>query len=290
MTQPKFPQDRYIKIGQINIRYWCVGDSGSPIVLLHGAGSSIEAWSRNIQALAQDCQVYAFDMVGSGLSDKPIANYSLEYQAQFLKHFIDALKLQRAVFVGHSVGASLALKFALGSPERVEKLVLVSSFGLGREISIASRLLASFPFIVHLSQPSPQNVRLILRQNIYDLKSVPREWIAMRSEAFKLPGRKQAFVSFLRSNIDWFGVRQSVFRPIVSQLANVTVPTLIIWGRQDAILPVAHAHIAAKQIPNARLHVFEQCGHWAQFEHPREFNQLVVKFLTAAQQIDGVAV
>ncbi|MDS3862428.1 alpha/beta fold hydrolase [Thermosynechococcaceae cyanobacterium BACA0444] len=290
MTQAKFLQDRYVKIGSIKTRYWCAGDSGSPIVLLHGAGSSIEAWSRNIHALAQSHQVYAFDMVGSGLSDKPFANYSLEYQGQFLRDFINALKLQRAAFVGHSMGASLALKLTLESPEQVEKLVLVSTFGLGREISIASRLLAAFPLIVHLSQPSPRNVKLILQQNVYNLKSVPNEWIEMRSEAFKLPGRKQAFVSFLKSNINLLGVRRSVFRPIVSSLANVTVPTLIIWGKQDKIVPVAHAHIAARQIPNAHLHVFDQCGHWAQFEHPQEFNQLVVEFLTAAQQIDGAVV
>ncbi|PIG90735.1 alpha/beta fold hydrolase [Gloeocapsopsis sp. IPPAS B-1203] len=283
MTQLEFLQDRYLKVEQIKTRYWYAGDCGSPIVLLHGAGSSIEAWSQNVRALAQEHQVYAFDMVGSGLSDKPIATYSLEYQVQFLRNFINTLKLQRAVFIGHSVGASLALKLALESPEQVEKLVLVSCFGLGREISIASRLLAAFPLIIHLSQPSPKNVRLILRQNVYDIKLVPSKWVEMRSEAFKLPGRKQAFVSFLRSNVNLLGVQQSVFRPIVSQLANISAPTLIIWGKQDAIVPVAHAHLAAKQISNAYLHVFDQCGHWAQFEHPHKFNQLVVEFLTAAQ-------
>jgi pimeloyl-ACP methyl ester carboxylesterase len=286
MTQLKLPKDRYIKIGQINTRYWYVGDSGSPIVLLHGAGSSIEAWSQNIQALAQNHQVYAFDMVGSGLSDKPIENYSLGYQGQFLRDFINALKLQYATFIGHSVGASLALKLALESPERVERLVLISCFGIGREISITSRLLAAFPLIVHLSQPSAKNVRLILRQNVHNLELVPDEWVEMRSKAFKLPGRKQAFASFLKSSISLLGVRRSVFRPIVSQLSNITVPTLIIWGKQDAIVPVAHAHIAVKKIFNARLHVFDQCGHWAQFEYPREFNQLVAEFLTAAQQVD----
>jgi pimeloyl-ACP methyl ester carboxylesterase len=290
MTQPKLPSDRYIKIGQINIRYWYVGDIGSPIVLLHGVGSSIEAWSRNILALAQTHRVYAFDMVGSGLSDKPIANYSLEYQGQFLRDFIDALDLQYATFIGHSVGACLALKLALESPERVEKLVLVSSFGIGRKISIASRLLATFPLIVHLSQPSAKNVRLILRQNVYNLELVPDEWVERRSQAFKLPGRKQAFVSFLKSSINLLGVRRSVFRPIVSHLTTITVPTLIIWGKQDAILPVAHAHIAVKQISNAHLHVFDQCGHWAQFEHPQEFNRLVAEFLTATQQVDEAAI
>lgn len=280
MTQPKFPQDRYIKIGQINTRYWRAGDSGNFLVLIHGAGSSIEAWSRNIQALAQYHQVYAFDMVGSGLSDKPIVTYSLEYQVQFLRDFIDTLQIQRAAFVGHSMGASLILKLALESPERVEKLVLVSSFGLGREISVASRLLAALPIIIYLFQPSPKSVKLILRQNVYNINSVPREWVKMRSEAFKSPGRKQAFVSFLKSHINLLGVRQSVFRPIITQLVNIRVPTLIIWGKQDAILPVAHAHVAAKHIPNVHLHIFDQCGHWAQFEHPQEFNQLVTEFLS----------
>ncbi len=271
--------DQYIKLGGITTRYWRAGEHGSPLILLHGAGSSVETWCRNIAAFAQHHQVYAFDMVGSGLTDKPIATYSLDYQGQFLHQFVNHFEIQQASFVGHSLGACLALKFALESPARVEKLVLVSSFGLGREINLASRLLMLFPWLIHLSPSTPQNVRRVLKQNVYDLHAIPDEWFEMRAKLYAMPGRKQSFISFLKSNINVRGVRPEIFRPIVNQLGNLQPPTLIFWGKQDAILPVAHASVAAQRIPNAQLHLFDRCGHWAQFEYAQKFNQRVLEFL-----------
>jgi 4,5:9,10-diseco-3-hydroxy-5,9,17-trioxoandrosta-1(10),2-diene-4-oate hydrolase len=142
-------QDQYIQIGSINTRYWSAGNQGDPIVLLHGGGSSIEVWSYNIQALAQHHRVFAFDMVGSGLSDKPGVPYSLEYQLQFLNTFLDTFDIQHTSLIGNSMGGSIALKFALQSPERVRKLGLVSSFGLGREIDFSDRLLSCHTFKLH---------------------------------------------------------------------------------------------------------------------------------------------
>lgn len=124
------PQDNYIKLGSVNIRYWSEG-KGKPIILLHGGGSSIEIWSFNIGLIAQYYRVYAFDMVGTGKSDKPSASYSLDYQTEFLQKFMNELDIDRATLIGNSMGGSIALKLALKSPERVDKLVLVSSFGLG---------------------------------------------------------------------------------------------------------------------------------------------------------------
>jgi pimeloyl-ACP methyl ester carboxylesterase len=279
MAQSQLFEDQYIKIDEINTRYWNVGNHGTPVVLLHGAGSSIEVWIKNIDALAQHHPVYAFDMVGSGLSDKPIVTYSLTYQLQFLKKFLEAFNIERAILIGNSLGGGIALKFALESPERVEKLVLVSSFGLGREISVFHRLLAAFPAIANLSQPSRQGAKIMLGANVYDSRSIPPEWIEISYQWFKQPGRKQAMVSMLKPNLDLWGVRRDVFEPIVSKLKEIKVPTLVVWGKQDRLFPVTHAHTAAKEIPNARLHIFDRCGHWAQLEYSQEFNNLVMEFL-----------
>jgi pimeloyl-ACP methyl ester carboxylesterase len=281
MAQSQLFEDRYIKIGEINTRYWSVGNHGTPVALLHGAGSSIEVWTQNINALARHHQVYAFDMVGSGLSDKPDVTYSLEYQLQFLKKFLATFNIERSILIGNSLGGGIALKFALDSPERVEKLVLVSSFGLGQEISVFHRLLAVFPVFANLTQPSRQGAKIMLGANVYDFRSIPNEWIELSYQWFKQPGRKQAMISMLKPNLDAWGVRRDVFEPIVNQLKKIKAPTLVVWGKQDRVFPVTHAHTAAKEIPNVRLHIFDRCGHWAQLEYSQEFNDLIVEFLPA---------
>lgn len=279
MNTTPLVQDQYIKVGSIKTRYWNVGNQGEPVILLHGGGSSIEAWVYNIQTLAQHHRVFAFDMVGAGLSDKPAIPYSLDDQLQFLIAFLDTFDIPKASLIGNSMGGSVALKFVLKSPERVLKLGLVSSFGLGREIDIADRLLAAFPAITKLMPPSRRGVRIVLNSCVYNSKSVPEEWIEFNFQRFNFPGCKEALISLLIANLDFWGVRREVFSPIVQQLDQIEVPTLIIWGRQDSIIPISHADIAARKIPHSRLHIFEQCGHWAQVEYPEAFNQLVLEFL-----------
>ncbi len=128
------PQDRYVQVGQINTRYWTEGDKGTTVILLHGIGSSVETWTYNISVLAQHHRVYAVDLVGAGRSDKPPATYSLTYLAQFVLGFMDAMSIECASLVGNSLGGGVALQFALNFPQKVEKLVLVNSLGLGKEI------------------------------------------------------------------------------------------------------------------------------------------------------------
>lgn len=274
-TQPI--QDQYIKVGSINTRYWCAG-KGTPVILLHGGGSSIEVWQHNIEVLAKNHCVLAFDMVGTGLSDKPAVTYSLDYQLQFLRSFLNTLDIRKASLIGNSMGGSIALKFALESPERVSKLGLISSFGLGREIDIYDRLLAAFPAIAKLISPNRNGIRMVLNSCVYNPKSVPAEWIELNYQRFNLR-QKEALISLLVTNLDFWGVRQEVFRPIIQQLDCIKAPTLIVWGKQDSITPVAHAYIASQKILNSQLHIFERCGHWAQVEYPKEFNRLVSEFL-----------
>jgi pimeloyl-ACP methyl ester carboxylesterase len=279
MNTTQLIQDQYTKVNSINTRYWSAGTQGSPIILLHGGGSSIEVWEQNIQALAHRHRVFAFDMVGTGLSDKPAVTYSLDYQLQFLKAFLDMLDIQTASLIGNSMGGGIALRFALEFPERVGKLGLISSFGLGREIDITDRLLAAFPAIAKWVPPSRRVVRMVLKSCVYDPRSVPEAWIELNYRRFNLPGQKEALISLLVANLDFWGVRREVFSPIVQHLDRINIPTLIIWGKQDSITPVAHAYVAAQKIFNSHLHVFERCGHWAQVEYPENFNRLVLEFL-----------
>jgi 4,5:9,10-diseco-3-hydroxy-5,9,17-trioxoandrosta-1(10),2-diene-4-oate hydrolase len=277
-TTLKIPQDEYVKVGSVKTRYWRAGDKGSPVILLHGGGGSVEFWLYNIPVLAKHHRVYAFDMVGSGLSDKPSATYCLTYQAQFIKDFMETLGIDRATLIGNSMGGGAALQFALLFPERLHKLVLVDSFGLGREISFGLRL-ASIPFVVRSLRPNRRIFEPMIRHDFHDPTCIPQEWIEIRYPIFALPGRQKALEQLARTNLSLLGVRRSVYRPLVEQLSKIAAPTLIVWGKQDRILPVAHAYVAAKHLPNSQLHIFDPCGHHPHLERPDEFNYLVLEFL-----------
>lgn len=132
--------------------------------------------------------------------------------------------------------------------------------------------------IAYLSRQSRQGAKAVLTSCIYDAKSLPSEWIELSYEFFKLLGRKQATVSMIKTHFNFWGLRNEVFKPIVTQLKNITAPTLIFWGKQDKVIPAKHANIAAEQIPNSYLHIFDCCGHWAQVEYAA-FNQLTLEFL-----------
>jgi len=279
--QIKWPQDQYTKVGSIRTRYWALGEQGTIVILLHGGGASVEFWLYNLAALAQSHRVFAVDMIGSGCSDKPSISYSLSEQAQFVKNFMDTCRIHRASLAGNSMGGGVVLQFALMFPERVEKLVLVNSFGLGKHIDLFSRL-AALPLIDRVSwllRPTRQSVALVLKPVVYDSSIITDEWLERIYQLAVLPGALNALIKLAQTNLNMFGVRFEVFSPIINQLSNITVPTLIIWGKQDPVLPVAHAYHAAQALANARLHIFERCGHFPQIEHSEEFNQLVLEFL-----------
>ena len=281
MLVTQAPTDRFVQVGSVKTRYWEMGNSKRTLILIHGAGGSAEFWYYNLPVLARKYRAIAVDMVGSGRSDKPFACYSLPFQAQFIRDFMRVMGIESATIVGHSMGGGTALQLALMEPERVEKLVLVGSFGLGREVAVSARL-ATLPFAVRSLQPSPSVMRPMLRQNVYDVNAVPEEWIELRYSVFALPGRKEPLIQMARSNLNLRGVKASVYRAIVDNLHRIQAPTLVVWGKNDRIIPVTHAHVAVKRLPNAvQLCLFEQCGHYPHLEYPTQFNQAVLEFLVA---------
>lgn len=279
MLLTQTPIDQYVQVGSVKTRFWQAGRGKQAILLLHGAGGSAEFWYYNLPTLARKYRVIAIDMVGSGRSDKPSACYSLAFQADFIQQFMNVMSIDSAVLVGHSMSGGAALQLALMAPERIEKLVLVGSFGLGREVTLSARL-ATLPFAVRSLQPAPAVMRPMLKQNVFDVDRIPQEWIDLRYPIFALPGRKEPLIQMARTNLCLRGVKESVYQPIVNNLPNVTAPTLIIWGKQDRVIPIAHAHIAAEFLPNAEPPLFlDQCGHYPHLEYPEQFNHAVLEFV-----------
>jgi pimeloyl-ACP methyl ester carboxylesterase len=278
MTSLFIPDDRYIRVNGINTRYWQMGDSGSKLILLHGGNGSIEFWLYNIPELAKHHQVYAFDMVGSGKSDFPVGSYSLTDQAEFLAGFMSATNIDAATLIGNSMGGGIALQFTRLYPDRVDKLVLVDSMGLGREISVGIRLI-TLPAIVNLLRPGRWMIPAMLKSNFYDGKNIPPEWMKLRYQVFAIPGRNPVILSIGQSNFTLRGVRPDVYQPIVDSLAKISHKTLIVWGECDRIIPVKHAYIAAAGLPDSQLEIFPNCGHHPYLEYPDLFDRLVLNFL-----------
>lgn len=276
---PELPQDQYMEINGIRTRYWSMGDTGPCVILIHGIAAYMELWENNIESLSHHHRVYALDLPGFGRSDKPNVSYSFPFVSKFVLDFMKALNIERASLIGNSMGGGVSLQIALQAPDKVDKLVLVNSAGLGKKVTILFRL-PSLPLIGGLlSRPSRKGVRRILQECVYDKSLITEDFIERGYQFALLPGTHKAFLTALRSAVNFGGLTDNVLSSFLDNLHTIQAPTLVIWGRQDRILPVAHAQVAEEKIPNAKIHIFDPCGHLPQIERPQEFNALVRKFL-----------
>ncbi|MFB2772609.1 alpha/beta fold hydrolase [Pelatocladus sp. BLCC-F211] len=274
------PTDQYTSVDGIKTRYWQVGEQGTPLVLIHGAGGAIDYWYKNVFALAERHRVYALDLVGSGKSDKPDETYTYDDLSRFVVSFMNALEIPQASFIAASAGGAIALKLTLAFPERVNKLILVGSAGLGEKVAFTARL-TSIPGIGEaLNRPSLATARFFIRQCAYN--SAPflnNEFINLVYRNLSLEVLQFQLRTF-RTTANFWGVKSEFLRSIVEHLSEIQVPTLVVWGKQDKLIPVEYASIATQKISFAKLHLFDQCGHWCYLEYPNEFNGLVIDFLS----------
>jgi len=276
------PDDRYATIDGIKARFWAVGEGDeTPIILIHGLGGSVESWIRNVRALGEHHPVYALDLPGFGRSDKPsAAPYTFSYFASFVRDFIVHHGFDRANLVGLSMGGGTSLQFAIDYPDRLDKLVLVDAAGLADDEPHRFFRLAALPLIGEwLMRPSREGAAESWRICLYDTNLITEELVDRAYELSSLPGAKRSFLATTRALIGPFGRRERVLRPIQENLDAIQAPTLVVWGREDEVLSVSGAYVAQDQIPDAKLHIFERCGHVPQFECAEGFNDLVLGFL-----------
>ena len=233
----------------------------------------------NVHALAPEHRVYVVDLVGSGRSDKPDVEYSLEHFARFINGFMMTVGVPGASLVGHSLGGAIALEYAFHFPEKLDKLVLVAGGGLGREASLRFRL-AALPFIGEwLTRPSRKGVASTLSERFQDPALISEDLIEKTYELAVLPGAHDSYLSTVRTLGSFRGLHRELVRHIRDNLHTIRVPTLIVWGRQDQILPPAQARAAKTRITNAQLSILDSCGHLPQLECAEAFNALVSEFL-----------
>jgi len=265
--------------------------SGPVLLLIHGIAGSMENWQEVIEPLAQTHTVVAPNLPGHGGSGPGAGDYSLGALAAGLRDLLVALGHERATLVGHSLGGGVAMQFAYQFPEMTERLVLVASGGLGREVSPILRA-AALPgaelFIgatAALGRAVGSKVGRALAagglQPTTDVAEVARGYASLVDR-----DRRAAFLATLRGVVDAGGQRVNADDRLY--LAQ-GIPVLIIWGERDRIIPVRHAETAHEAIPGSCLEVFENVGHLPQLEAPARFITVLERFIaeTEAARFDS---
>lgn len=257
-------------------------DDAPTILLVHGVAGGSRAWRDVMPALAGDYTVLAPDLLGHGESAKPVGDYSLGAHASGLRDLLAVLDLGPVSVVGHSLGGGVAMQLAYQHPELVERLVLVGSGGLGREVSMLLRALTlpGVEYLMPLVFPSflrDTGDRLSQKLHEQGLRSprLAEMWRAYSS--LGEPENRQAFVRTLRSVLDPGGQTVSAADRLYLAAA---VPTMIVWGDADRIIPVEHAHAAHDAIEGSRLEIFEGVGHFPHLEDPERFVEVMRDFMT----------
>lgn len=272
-------QDQYVSVGEVRTRYWELGESSSPVLFIHGLGSFIEHWEHNLTALAEHHRVYALDLVGFGLTEKPSISYSIPLLAKFVQDFMNSKGIKSASVIGNSLGAMVASELFLMNTKFVDKLIFLDGGFFGIKIAMPFRIL-SIPFIGEwLMRPNRDGTEQFLKLMFFDQSLVTEDLVNITFERNTQPGAAKAYLETLRSGINLLGLRPRFVRRIVENRNLFTIPTLVIWGKNDNVLPVEHAYKAAEILPNVTLHTLDKCGHMPQIECAKELNKLAIEFL-----------
>jgi pimeloyl-ACP methyl ester carboxylesterase len=260
--------------------------SGPALLLLHGITDSSATWEGVAPSLAEHFTLIAPDLLGHGESATPRGDYSLGAHASGVRDVLTALGIDSATVVGHSLGGGIAMQFAYQFPERTERLVLVSSGGLGREVHLLLRA-AALPgadFVL----PALTSAGLIgvgrgVGGLLKRLRIAPSDDLLVLAQGFASldnAGSRQAFLHTVRAVIEPSGQRVSARDRL--NLAGV-LPSLIVWGERDSIIPVEHGAAAHEAMPGSRFEVFSGAGHMPHDADPERFAALLIDFCTTTQ-------
>jgi pimeloyl-ACP methyl ester carboxylesterase len=259
---------------------------GPVILLIHGITSGSATWERAIRRLARDHTVIAPDLLGHGASAKPRGDYSLGSFAAGLRDLLLALDIESATVVGHSLGGGIAMQLAYQFPERVDRLVLVSSGGLGREVNFVLRAsslpgsevvlpLVTARWIAAAGGFVGAALSKVGLQLGADLEGLSKGYASLRD-----PGSRRAFVHTVRAVIDPVGQRVNAHDRLY--LAADT-PSLIVWGARDRIIPVRHGEAAHEAMPGSRLEILERGGHFPHNDDPDWFGDVLTSFIAGTE-------
>nr|WP_208857871.1 alpha/beta hydrolase [Streptomyces flavidovirens] len=270
-------------------RAYRIAGEGPAVVLIHGIGDSSATWAGLMPGLARRYTVIAPDLLGHGMSDKPRADYSVAAYANGIRDLLGALGIERATLIGHSFGGGVAMQFAYQFPERTERLVLVSTGGVGAEVNPVLRAVSLPGADLMLSALTLPGMRWqtrafagLMRLLDTDLGQDATELLSL-VDALPDATSRSAFIRTLRAVVDWRG--QVVTMLDRCYLAE-GMPTLLVWGDRDSVVPERHAHRAHDAMPGSRLEIFAGVGHFPFHTEPVRFLALVEDFIESTSPAD----
>ena len=267
------PGSAFIQAGGVRLHYNDIGQ-GTPVVCLHGGGPGASGWSnfsQNVPALSARFRLLLVDMPQFGRSEKVVFKEGrLTYVARVLKDFLDQLGIARPHFIGNSMGAQTAFKFAIDYPDRIDRLVAMGNGSITQTVftprpTEGVKIIQAF---YKGAGPSPEKLRRLIETLVYDASFLTEELLAQRFAAANDP-----------ETVALWSKNPPANEELGALLDKVACRTLLIWGLEDRFSPIEGGLALLKRLKDARLHVFAKCGHWAQVEKAREFERLTLDFL-----------
>jgi pimeloyl-ACP methyl ester carboxylesterase len=282
--RPPAVEAKTVEVHRRSVSYLEAG-SGPLLVLIHGMAGTAENWRSVIEPLGLRHTVIAPDFPGHGLSAPGGGDYSLGSLASGLRDLLLTLGHERATLVGHSLGGGVALQFTYQFPEMVERLALVSSGGLGPDVSpiLRAAALPGADLFIAATAGIGQRAGSVLGRGLGMLGMRPSADVAEVARGYATLAdaeRRKAFLATLRAVVGTEGQRVAALDRLY--LAEA-LPLLILWGERDPIIPVAHAEAAHRALPGSRLEVFEEVGHLPQIEAPGRFIAALERFLAETE-------
>ncbi|MGH2611757.1 MAG: alpha/beta fold hydrolase [Rhabdochlamydiaceae bacterium] len=256
-------QTKFADVWGHKVRYLEEGKSDKTILLIHGLGGSAERWLKIIPSLSPKYKVIAPDMIGFGHSDKPSVDYTIEFFGKFLSAFIDTLGLKTAILVGTSLGGQIAAECAYANSS-IEKLVLVAPSGTMKQSTAAVDA-----YMMAALYPNHSSARIAFEM-MSNSGTVDEFTVSDFVKRMSIPNAKLAFVSAV------LGIKNSV---IGEKLQKITVPTLLVWGKEDRVIPIEHAEQFVSSIRNCEFLKLNDCGHLPHVEKPDIFSESILEFL-----------
>jgi pimeloyl-ACP methyl ester carboxylesterase len=270
---------QFVQTEDWRLHYNDVGSGDEVVIMIHGSGAGATGWAnfhRNVEPFVEaGYRVVLIDCPGWGKSDPIVsAEPRFDINGRAIKQLMDALNIEKAHLIGNSMGGGSALSFVKDFPERVGKLILMGSGGVGRTSMFTPLPMEGIKLLFGVyKNPSMESLKQMLDVFVYDSSELTDELIELRYNS--MMENAHHLENFLKS------VELSKFNmgDYSKDLPNIPNNTLITWGRDDRFVPIDWALKFLNTIPNSTLHVFSQCGHWAQWEHADEFNRLVIDFI-----------
>ncbi len=274
----------HVTIDNCQIHYHHAGDSGSPVILLHGGGldSARLSWGLALPALARAHRVFAPDMPGYGDSDRaPQFEHTIESYGRIVIAFMDALGIAQANFCGVSMGGALTLHLGLTYPQRALRLAPVSSYGLQRHAPAhaLSYWFVRMPFLTRLTYAALRRNRAWTRASLgsifADASRISDDLVNDVFDEIRKPATGEAFMAFQKHEVLPNGLRTNY----LDRLHEIKAPTLFIHGDRDKLVPIVWAREANRRLAGSQLRVMADCGHWPQRELPDAFHEIITDFL-----------